>query len=140
MSSIESWSRRWPQGRGLSLLPRTPVPEGEQPLDVLAGGDQQGLYVYLLQPSESESPQAVPVFGLGEQRLDPHPPVAQGFLVGEGPAVGPDPVDVGLIEVAQHLAARLVLRASGSQLARFARAGVRFVDTQAPGLVLCARE
>ena len=68
--SIESWLRRWPQGRGLSLLPRTPVPEGEQALDVLAGGDQQGLYVYLLQPSEPESPQAVPVFGLGEQRLD----------------------------------------------------------------------
>ena len=113
-----------------------PVPEGEQTLDVLAGGDQQGLHVYLLQPSEPESPQAVPVFGLVEQGFHPHSSLAQRLLVGEGPAVGPDPVDVGLVEVAEHLAARLVVRASGPQ---FARAGVRLVDGQAPGLVLGAR-
>src|SRR5215203_2303201 len=133
-------SPRWTQGRGLGRPPRAPVPKGEQPLDVLAGGDQERLGVHLLQPPEPESSQAVEVLGLGEQGLDPHPPLAQGLLVGEGPTVGPDPLDVGLIEVAEHLAARLVLRASGSQLARFARAGVRFVDSQAPGLVLCARE
>jgi len=52
----------------------------------------------------------------------------------------PDPVDVGLIEVAKHLAARLVVRASGPQFALITRAGVRLVDAQAPGLVLRARE
>src|SRR5215204_3619507 len=139
-SGMRRRSPRWTQGRGLGRPPRAPVPKGEQPLDVLAGGDQERLGVHLLQPPEPESSQAVEVLGLGEQGLDPHPPLAQGLLVGEGPTVGPDPVDVGLIEVAQHLAARLVLRASGSQLARFARAGVRFVDGEVPSLVLCARQ
>jgi hypothetical protein len=34
------WAPRRLQGRGLGRSPRTLVPEGEQPLDVLTGGDQ----------------------------------------------------------------------------------------------------
>src|SRR5215204_4755461 len=51
-SGMRRRSPRWTQGRGLGRPPRAPVPKGEQPLDVLAGGDQERLGVHLLQPPE----------------------------------------------------------------------------------------
>ena len=72
------------QGCRLSQLLRSAAPEGEQSLSVLARGDQQCFYVYLLKPPQPKPPHPVPVFGLCEQRLDPHPPLAQSLLVGEG--------------------------------------------------------
>jgi hypothetical protein len=63
------------QGRYLRQLLRSPVSEGEQSLQGLARGDQQGLYIHLLEPPQSEPTHPVPLFGLGEERLDPHLPL-----------------------------------------------------------------
>src|SRR5215217_1482798 len=70
----------------------------------------------------------MPILGLGEHRLHPHPPFAQRLLVGEGAAVAPDPIHVALLAVAQDLPAVLALRALRAQ--RTCRAG------SAIGLVL----
>src|SRR5215218_9790584 len=63
----------------------------------------------------------MPILGLGEHRLHPHPPFAHGLLVGEGATVAPDPIHVALVVVAQDLPAVLALRALRAQ--RTCRAG-----------------
>src|SRR5919107_1470174 len=123
------------QGCCLCQFLRSALPEGEQPLHILTRGNQQRFYVHLLEPSQAEPSHPVPVLGLGVQRLHPNPPLAQSFLVGEGSAVGADPIDVSLVEVAEHLAAGLVVRALGPQFARLTRAGFRLVECQLPCLV-----
>jgi hypothetical protein len=67
---------RWAHGCRLSQLLRSAAPEGEHSLNVLARGDYQGFYVYLLEPPEPKPSHPVPIFGLGKQRLDPHLPLS----------------------------------------------------------------
>lgn len=58
------------------MLPRNwamPTSNGRQPaLEVLSSRDEQGLHVHVRQPAEQEPPELVPLFGLAEERLDPH--------------------------------------------------------------------
>src|SRR5215204_3446869 len=127
------------QGCCLCQFLRSPTPEGEQPLHILTRGDQQRFYVDLLEPSQAEPSHPVPVFGLGEERLYPYPPFAQGFFVEERTTVAFHPIDVLLIEVAQDLPSRLAGRALCPQQAGLARARLRPVADQAPGHVAHSR-
>src|SRR5215217_7859681 len=63
--------------------PGAPAPAelAQQPLEVLAGGDQLGLDVDLLRPPQAKPPQPVPVLGLGEERF--HPDFAFAHRLGE---------------------------------------------------------
>src|SRR5918997_6580202 len=81
----------WPRSASPPSLP-------EEPLQVLAGRDQQRLGVHLPEPSQPEPLEAVPVLGLTEQRLDPDAPLAHGLSVGVGLVVSADTVQVGFVE------------------------------------------
>src|SRR5215203_4756558 len=127
------------QGCRLCQFLRSALPKGEQPLHILARGNQQRFYVDLLEPSQAEPSHPVPVFGFGEQRLHPYPPLAQRFFVEEGTTVAFHPIDVLLIEVAQDLPSRLAGRALCPQRASLAGASLRPVASQASGHVAGAR-
>ena len=49
-------------------------------------------------PAQAEAAQAVPVLGLGEERLDPDLPLAHRLLVGLGRVVAAHPVQVVRVE------------------------------------------
>ncbi len=55
----------------------------------------------------------MPVFGLGEEGVDPNPAFSQRFLVGLGVAVTPHPFEVLLLEAAPESASLGALRAAG---------------------------
>ena len=59
----------------------SPSGRGQVAPQVLAGRDQQPFDVHALQATEPEAPQAVPLLGLGEQRLDPNLPLAHRLPV-----------------------------------------------------------
>ena len=111
-----------PVGHGQRATGRVAPPPagGDQPaLEVLPGGAQERLGGHLREPADAEAPQAVPLLGLAEERLDPDRPLAHGSLIGLGRVVAPDPVEVGLVQRAVHVAPGRARRAG-----RLGRAGV----------------
>ena len=111
--------------------PAPPASLPEQPLQVLAGRDQQCLGVDLPEPSEPEAAQPVPVLGLAEERLDPHAALAEGLLVGGRALVRADAVDVVRPEGAGQGAAQAAVGALSPHGAGGADRPVSAVD---PGL------
>src|SRR5687768_5121574 len=106
------------------MRPRSssPAPGLEQPFQVLAGSDEQPNHVDLGEAPEAELAEAMPLFRLAEQRLDPDAALAHRLLVGGGRVVAPDAVEIGLVEAAGEDAA---LRAIGAaRLDRARRTGV----------------
>src|SRR5215203_1200404 len=75
-----------PQGLYLRQSPRSSAREGEQPRYVLSRGRHHSLRVYPPEPPEPEAPHPVPLLGLPEHGLNPHPALAQCLLVGCGPS------------------------------------------------------
>src|SRR5215208_7320201 len=94
----------WPRSASPPSLP-------EEPLQVLAGRDQQRLGVHLPEPSQPEPLEAVPVLGLAEQRLDPDAPLAHGLSVGGGLVVPADTVQVGFVKAPREDPSLLAVRA-----------------------------
>ena len=82
----------------------SPAVPTQQPFEVLSCGNQQSLAVDFGQPSEPEPAEPVPRLGFREQRLDPYPPLTQGFSIRLGVVVAPDAVQVLLSDAAFYLA------------------------------------
>ena len=91
---LRAGSLRGAQRHHLGRLLRSAAPVKEQSLHVLPGRDQQDFGVHFLQLPEPESPHAVPVLSLREERLDPHRAFPQGLAVGFGVAVSTHPSKV----------------------------------------------
>src|SRR3712207_2124279 len=64
------------------------MPEGEQPLEVLPSGDQQGLGVDPPQGPQAKAAQPMPHLGLRKERLDPHLALPERLAVRLGLGVG----------------------------------------------------
>jgi hypothetical protein len=111
-----------------------PAAISEQPLQVLASRDQQGLDVHLPQPAESEPSQPVPVL-FAEQRLDPHLPLPHRLLVGSGLVVGAHAVEVLDVQGPMDLAPLTAHGASRFERAGIADGGVSAVDHDAFGVL-----
>src|ERR687886_24252 len=120
--------RRLPSGE-CSAPPAT-----QQPLEVLAGRGEQCLAVHLLQAAQAEAPQPMPVLRLREERLDPHPALAQRLLIRGGPDVAADPVEVVLVELAPDRPAALAVGAVGLAGAGVADRGRRLVQDDPLGV------
>src|SRR5215204_6764718 len=116
---------RKPQGLSLRQPPRSPAPEREQPLYVLARGDHQRLDVHPPEPPEPEAPYPVPLLGLPEERLNPHLALAQRLLVGLGLSVGANPFEELLLEAPPDHAPVTSRRAFGLRGASIAGLGLR---------------
>src|SRR5215210_4652834 len=84
------------------MWPRSPPPAPglEQPFQVLASSDEQADHVDLGEATEAELAEAVPLFRLAEQRLDPDAALAHRPLVGSRLVVAADAVQVFLVEAA----------------------------------------
>ena len=83
-------------------------------------------------PAQPEPAQAVPVLGLGEERLDPDLPFAHRLLVGLGGVVAAHPVQVVGVEGAVDDAAVVAVGASRLERAGVAGRGVGPVDDAPP--------
>lgn len=83
-----------PAGEG----PAPPTPHREQPLEVLTQGGHNPLAIHLAQASQAEAPQAVPLLGFSEQRLNPDPALLVDLLVGRRLVVAVNAFQVGLIK------------------------------------------
>src|SRR5689334_9160242 len=75
--------------------PPTPPPPTQQALQVLPSRHEHGLAVDLLQSSESEATESMPVLGLGEERFYPHLAFPHGLGGGLGVVVAAHPITVG---------------------------------------------
>jgi hypothetical protein len=82
MDAVEAGPRMPGEQMGLRcpIRPRAMPPAAlpEQAFRVQARGDEQRLGVHLPQTAQAEPPEAVPVFALVEERLDPNPMVPGG--------------------------------------------------------------
>ena len=100
----------------------------KQPLYVLSRSGQQSFCVYSLERPEPESSHPMPALGFGEERLDPHLPLAHGLLASLGLVVVPDSLKVVLIEAATQEATAVAGGAFALQ-----RAGVAYTSASRPG-------
>src|SRR3712207_2877029 len=96
----------------------------KQPLYVLSRSGQQSFCVYSLERPEPESSHPMPALGFGEERLDPHLPLAQGLLASLGLVVVPDSLKVVLIEAATQEATAVAVGAFALQRGGVAYLGV----------------
>src|SRR3954469_20933798 len=76
------------------------APGFEQPFQILASGNEQADHVDLGEATEAELAEAVPLFRLAEQGLDPDTPFAHRLPVGGGLVIAPDAVEIRLVEAA----------------------------------------
>jgi hypothetical protein len=70
------------EGRSAGQRPASPSPLGEQSFEILARRYQEGLTIDAPQAPQAEPAQAMPLLGLGKQRLDPDLALAQRLLTG----------------------------------------------------------
>src|SRR2546425_11545783 len=84
--------------------PSSPPPLTEQSFQVLTGRRDERLAVHFPQSPETETPQAVPVLRLGEERLDPDVALADRLLTDRGRVIAAHAIQVRLVEVPIDLA------------------------------------
>ncbi len=89
---------RWPRAA-------SPAAASNEPLQVLSGRHQECFGVHLWETTEPEASQAVPVFGLTEERLHPDPALAHGLLVSGRVVIAADSVEQVGIEGPADLSA-----------------------------------
>ncbi len=75
-----------------------PAGRAQPALEVLARRDEQPLHVHPLQPAQPELAQAVPLLGLGEERLRPDLALAHGVLVGRRRVVAAHALEGGGVD------------------------------------------
>ncbi len=96
------WRRCWEDHSCRSVWPRTlpPAPPAEQPLQLLPHCNQLSLDIDLLQPTETEAPQSVPVLGLGEERFNPDLPLPHRLGRGLRRVGAPHALQIRLLKAA----------------------------------------
>src|SRR5215211_1829628 len=82
--------------------PTPPAPGLEQPFQILASSNEQADHVDLGEATEAELAEAMPLFRLAEERLDPDAPFAHRLLVSGGLVVATDAVEIRLVEAASE--------------------------------------
>src|SRR3712207_1690733 len=115
------------------------MPEGEQPLEVLPSGDQQGLGVDPPQGPQAKAAQPMPHLGLRKERLDPHLALPERLAVRLGLGVGAYLLQKLVAWVAVDAAPLGVGGALGSERAGVADGGSRAV-LDAPAAASCPTE
>src|SRR4051794_10401191 len=75
----------------------SPPPAAEQSLQVLPGRNQRGLTIDLLQPTQAETAQPVPVLGFGKEGLHPDLALAHRFGVRLRGVIAAHPIQVRLV-------------------------------------------